>query len=184
VEQVIVLPPPEGVAHVPSPRQKVDEDALVPEFRLVTGRFPVTPPLPEAARLTALILAPATVPEETLEPFSEVILAPLNVGVAEKVGAAVDPVKLPNTLLAAAVDKVKVSAGVVVEVATEVVKSGERVPAENDVTVPLPPPAPQSLPVPLSVPDVLTCRHCVDPVMGSVSVPVNDGDASGAAPVT
>ena len=37
------LPPPAGVAHDPSPRQKVDEDALVPEFRFVTGRFPVTP---------------------------------------------------------------------------------------------------------------------------------------------
>ncbi len=32
-----------GVAHVPSPRQNVDEDALVPPFKLATGRFPVTP---------------------------------------------------------------------------------------------------------------------------------------------
>jgi len=32
-----------GVAHVPSPRQKVVADALVPLFKLVTGRFPVTP---------------------------------------------------------------------------------------------------------------------------------------------
>ena len=37
------LPPPEGVAHVPSPRQKVDDDAEVPLARLVTGRLPVTP---------------------------------------------------------------------------------------------------------------------------------------------
>ena len=36
-------PVPVGVAQVPSPRQKVDADALVPLFRLVTGRFPVTP---------------------------------------------------------------------------------------------------------------------------------------------
>ena len=35
--------PLEGVAHVPSPRQNVDEDALVPPFKLATGRFPVTP---------------------------------------------------------------------------------------------------------------------------------------------
>jgi hypothetical protein len=32
-----------GVAHVASPRQKVLEDAPVPLFKLVTGRFPVTP---------------------------------------------------------------------------------------------------------------------------------------------
>ena len=31
------------MAHVPSPRQNVDEDALVPPFKLATGRFPVTP---------------------------------------------------------------------------------------------------------------------------------------------
>ena len=29
--------------HVPSPRQNVELEADVPEFRLVTGRFPVTP---------------------------------------------------------------------------------------------------------------------------------------------
>ena len=40
---VVVPPPPAGVAQVPSPLQKVDEDAPVPEFRFVTGRFPVTP---------------------------------------------------------------------------------------------------------------------------------------------
>jgi len=32
-----------GVAQVPSPRQNVVDDALVPEFRLATGRLPVTP---------------------------------------------------------------------------------------------------------------------------------------------
>ena len=30
-----------GADQVPSPRQKVDADAPVPLFRLVTGRFPV-----------------------------------------------------------------------------------------------------------------------------------------------
>jgi hypothetical protein len=35
--------PPEGVAQAPSPRQNVDPIADVPEFRLVTGKFPVTP---------------------------------------------------------------------------------------------------------------------------------------------
>lgn len=46
----VTVPLPGGAAHVPSPRQKVDALALVPEFRLVTGRFPVT----SAVRLTAL----------------------------------------------------------------------------------------------------------------------------------
>jgi hypothetical protein len=32
-------PPPAGVAHVPSPRQKVVADALVPLLRFVTGRL-------------------------------------------------------------------------------------------------------------------------------------------------
>ena len=40
---VLTLPPPEGVAHAPSPRQKVELDAEVPELRFVTGRLPVTP---------------------------------------------------------------------------------------------------------------------------------------------
>lgn len=35
--------PPAGVAHVPSPRQNVVLDALVPLLRFVTGRLPVTP---------------------------------------------------------------------------------------------------------------------------------------------
>lgn len=42
VAMLVTVPPPAGVAHVPSPRQKVDELAAVPEFRLVTGRFPDT----------------------------------------------------------------------------------------------------------------------------------------------
>lgn len=40
---LVTVPVPEGVAHVPSPRQKVVADALTPEFKLVTGKFPVTP---------------------------------------------------------------------------------------------------------------------------------------------
>jgi hypothetical protein len=37
------MPPLAGVAQVPSPRQKVVADALVPPLRFVTGRLPVTP---------------------------------------------------------------------------------------------------------------------------------------------
>jgi hypothetical protein len=35
-------PVPEGIAHVPSPRQKVEDDAPVPLFKFATGRLPVT----------------------------------------------------------------------------------------------------------------------------------------------
>jgi hypothetical protein len=56
--------------------------------------------------------------------------------IALKLGPALLPVKFPKTVFAAALLKLKVNAGVVVAVATEVVNSGERVPAENDVTVP------------------------------------------------
>ena len=35
--------PVPAAAHAPSPRQKVDADAPVPLFKLVTGRLPVTP---------------------------------------------------------------------------------------------------------------------------------------------
>jgi hypothetical protein len=37
-----VPPPPDGVAHVPSPLQYVVALAAVPLFRFATGRFPVT----------------------------------------------------------------------------------------------------------------------------------------------
>jgi hypothetical protein len=40
---VTVPVPLEGAAQVPSPLQNVLLDAAVPELRLVTGRFPVTP---------------------------------------------------------------------------------------------------------------------------------------------
>ena len=39
---VTVPPVPDGVAHVPSPRQNVVALAVVPLFKLVTGKFPVT----------------------------------------------------------------------------------------------------------------------------------------------
>ena len=38
---------PAGAAQVPSPRQKVVDEAEVPEFRFVTGRFPLTSELSE-----------------------------------------------------------------------------------------------------------------------------------------
>jgi hypothetical protein len=49
VPAAVTFPLPAGVAHVPSPLQNVLDDADVPEFRFVTGKFPVT----SAERLTA-----------------------------------------------------------------------------------------------------------------------------------
>ena len=66
------MPPPEGVAHVPSPRQNVLDDADVPELRLPTGKFPVTPPAPPAAKLMAGIIPLARIPPE---PISATVLA-------------------------------------------------------------------------------------------------------------
>lgn len=51
IPTLVTVPPPLMAAHIPSPRQYVDELAPVPELRLVTGRFPLTPPLEELARL-------------------------------------------------------------------------------------------------------------------------------------
>src|SRR3569623_1394111 len=48
-------PEPEGVAQVPSPRQKVEDDAEVPELSIVTGTYA---PVPVNAPVTA---APAMV---------------------------------------------------------------------------------------------------------------------------
>lgn len=55
--------PAEGVAHVPSPLQKVVELADVPLFKLPTGRLPVTPPLELDARLIAGT-SPDTIPAQ------------------------------------------------------------------------------------------------------------------------
>ena len=52
---LVTVPAPAGVDQVPSPRQKVNADALVPELRFVTGKFPVTC----VARLTPLNAPPS-----------------------------------------------------------------------------------------------------------------------------
>ena len=52
-ELTVPPPVPAGVAQVPSPRQNVVDDAEVPEFRFVTGKFPVTPV--ESGRPVALV---------------------------------------------------------------------------------------------------------------------------------
>ena len=66
-------------------------------------------------------------------------------------GAVVEPVALPKYVCAAALLNEKVNAGVLVAVATLVVKRGDRLPAENDVTVPAVAGACQDAVVPLLV---------------------------------
>jgi hypothetical protein len=82
----VVLPGvvvPVGVAQVPSPRQKVVAEALVPLFKLPTGKLPVT----SVERLTAPKLGvPAALPCKT------VVAVP---AVPSEVGAA--PAPPPNT---------------------------------------------------------------------------------------
>ena len=42
LDTLVTVPPPAGVAQVPSPLQKVDELAPVPLLRFATGRLPET----------------------------------------------------------------------------------------------------------------------------------------------
>lgn len=60
---LVTVPDPGGAAHVPSPLQNVEALALVPEFKLVTGRLPLT----SVVRLTAAkVGAPAALPCSTV----------------------------------------------------------------------------------------------------------------------
>src|SRR5580692_9784992 len=71
----LTLPLPVGVAHVASPRQKVELLAPEPEFKLLTGRLPVTPPLPLLARLMGPTRADARVPLVIFEAFVVSVVA-------------------------------------------------------------------------------------------------------------
>lgn len=57
--EVVTVPLPEGVAHVPSPRQNVVPLAEVPEFKLPTGKFPETSAVKETALLVTVCVDPA-----------------------------------------------------------------------------------------------------------------------------
>ena len=59
----MTVPPPAGVAHVPSPRQKVEDEAEVPLFRWLTPRFPVTSAVDKSIALTLYVT--------TLEEFDQ-----------------------------------------------------------------------------------------------------------------
>lgn len=142
-----------------------------------------TLPLPAA---TQLGLAPAPPVAKTLvavpgaSPTQPVALRYMIVPCVEEIasssaadmvlyaGAAVEPVALPRIVCAAAVERMNVKAGVVVAVATLVVKRGERVPAENEVTVPPPP-----------VTAVITPPDAVIVVPSTLTAPKTEEDATG-----
>ena len=61
---------------MPSPRQKVVEVAPVPPFRLPTGRFPVTPPALDEAKLMTGNCDAEAVPEMSEKPGCEAVGMP------------------------------------------------------------------------------------------------------------
>ena len=80
-----------GVAHVPSPRQKVVLDADVPLLRLVTGRLPVTPVV--NGRPVALVSTPlAGVPSAGVIIVGLVNVRPATVAAVPPRDTAVDPI--------------------------------------------------------------------------------------------
>ena len=80
-----------GVAHVPSPLQKVVDDALVPEFRLVTGKLPVIPV--ESGRPVALVnVTLAGVPSVGVVIVGLVSVNPVMVAAVAPSATLVDPI--------------------------------------------------------------------------------------------
>ena len=80
-----------GVAQVPSPRQNVVDDALVPEFRLATGRLPVTPVV--SGRPVALVnVTLAGVPSVGVVIVGLVSVKPETVAAVAPSATLVDPI--------------------------------------------------------------------------------------------
>ena len=101
-----------GVAHAPSPRQNVAALALVPLFKFVTGRLPVTPVVkgkPVAFVRVPLLGVPSTPPLTTKEP-AEPTLTPS--AVATPVPRFAVDSKVPDIGKVTLVAAVKVSAEV------------------------------------------------------------------------
>ena len=96
------------------------------------AKIPVQPTVMDAAFRRAVVGLPPSVSVTFIS--SVLVNAPAEV----KDGAALDPVALPKYVLAPALDSENESAGVVVGFATDVVKSGERLPLEKLDTVPPP----------------------------------------------
>ncbi len=123
----------DGVAQVASPRQNVVDDALVPLFRLVTGKLPVTPVV--SGRPVALVKTAALgVPSAGVVSVGEVERTTSPVPVVD---AALITVPLPCNMPVTVV--LSVIAGVVVAVSTEPARPFA-VTTDTDVTEPEPAP--------------------------------------------
>jgi hypothetical protein len=92
---MVTPPPPEGVAQVPSPRQNVEDDADVPEFKFVTGRLPVTPvergnPVPLANPIVGFVPKLVRLDEVTPEANAEPVSVPAAAGTVHDPAKAQD----------------------------------------------------------------------------------------------
>ena len=77
VTETLVTVPPPAAAQVPSPRQKVEAVAPLPELRRVTGKFPVTPVVsgnPVALVSVRDVGVPPAPLNKTIEPFTPVAI--------------------------------------------------------------------------------------------------------------
>lgn len=116
----VTFPAPEGVAQVPSPLQKVELEAEVPEFRLVTGRFPVTS---FASRTVRVLLAPLMV----------LLVRVSVVALPTKVSVEVGRVRVPVLLIVLITGEVRV---LLVRVCAELRSAMTFVPVPESLYVP------------------------------------------------
>ena len=87
----VTVPAPDGVAQLPSPRQKVVAVAPVPLPRLETGRLPVTPVV--SGRPVALVRTPlAGVPSAGVVSVGLVSVRPATVAAVAPSATLVDPI--------------------------------------------------------------------------------------------
>jgi hypothetical protein len=151
-----VITPEAGVPKAGAVPNDVSDDAVTPEARVVPVRFAAGTELAvqDAQVPVRLVIIPdAGVPRFGVTRVGEVAATgdPVPV-VAVKEGAAVEPVKFPNAVLAVCVSKVAVTVPEVVTALDGVAESTTPSPVKVTlVTVPPPPPPPvESAQVPLS----------------------------------
>ena len=96
----VTLPDPGGVAHVPSPRQKVEALAEVPPLRLVTGRLPViSVAIFTEAKEGAPVPPCSTVVVEPSEPSADIACPPPPISRLLSVNAAALVVQVAQAMV-------------------------------------------------------------------------------------
>jgi hypothetical protein len=96
----LVTVPAPAAAQDPSPRQKVDAEALVPELRLATGKLPVTPVV-NGSPVRLVATPEAGVPNAGVVSVGEVRVLLVRVCVA-----AIDTISKPPAVLLSCTTKV------------------------------------------------------------------------------